>query len=135
MGEDFKNSKIPKVKIVTKGGEGSGWFGPPEGTHTSEVAPSGTAGFQGVANLERAREEAQKEGLQKLRDVKTLDEIWALNTQLDEHSLAFYSKRSGRGVIDFQPHFNPKKVIYLYDDGFSKGTARFENLSKILTIR
>ncbi len=132
MNKMIRGLKLTKIK----GGEGSGWHGPPKGDHMPKGGPGDvSAGIQAVADLELARGEAKEAGLRDLRSVDSLDSIRTLNERLDKHGLAFYSKRSNKSVIDFQPHYNPKKVVYLYDDGVSRGTARFENLNRVLTIR
>lgn len=118
------------LRYTRKGGEGSGWHGPPKGDHIGR-----DSGLAGVQALEQAAQAAKTAGLKELPSIRSLEGARDLSGRLEDHGLAFYSKRSGKSVIAFRPHFNPKKVDYLYDDGVSKGTARYENLYKVLTIR
>lgn len=73
---------------------------------------------------------------ERLKSIATWEALKTLIQDVEAAGLAFYRKRSGYDVFDFQvEEHNRQRVAYLVSDGISRGNSKLTNLHRTLTIR
>ncbi len=85
-----------------------------------------------VADKEALREEYNR----KLKEVRSLNDLQALLKQMNADDIDLYGKRRGYWAFGFCEHpYRDGYIHYLYDDGYSVGNSKPENLWRALKAR
>ena len=71
-----------------------------------------------------------------LKAVKSFHDYKAFMAKAGQYDAYLYGKRRGYWAFSFRPDpYEPTRVNYLYDDGVSVGSSKWENLWRVLIVK